>query len=727
MRSATALSGVRLGALALTVGLLFIHCAAEGTLAEVVLPVLAPPPVDPTVPSSLLHQTRFLYTGANPVQSGVAPDTIDERRACVLRGVLKDKSGAPLPGVRVTIKDHPELGRTLSRADGAYDLAVNGGDRLVVAFQKPGLLTARRQVQSAWQRYVQVPAVVMIPPDEHPTTVVLGSTGGDSRGAGAAIDPAGSGVASRRAQALTVDPSAPTGGMQLARGSVVSDAFGARQATVLFPPGTEAWLVFADHSEPLASLHLHASEFTVGPSGPAAMPATLPQNSGYTYAVDLSVQEAIDRDAKGVRFNQPVLFYLENYLHFRVGTTIPAGFLDEDRALWTADDNGRVVKILAVHDGTVELDGDGDGVAESAAALAALHVTAEERARLATLYSAGQTLWRVPLTHFTAWDLNLLLQAIPEAIAPPLKPHLKERQDNPDIQCGCVIEVQNQILGQAFPITGTPFSLHYSSDRTPGYAANRVLDIPILPDPMPYGVQAVELEMNVAGQFFTQRFGPIDLTRWVGHSYSHSWNGLDGYGRPTPRGLVSLRLGYVYEGIYTATPRFGMVWGGGGGGGGATSNVSVVDATAIQGAPNREAVLWSEWQGVLGSIDDRGRGLGGFSLSVHHQYDPVARTLYLGDGTRRSDVNGSASVRVVSDHQAENVGDGTAAPNLALGRPLSGSCRRTAPWRWWPAPASRARRATGARRPRRSSRTRGAWWARRTAASISWTTTASVA
>src|SRR5215472_13495692 len=41
---------------------------------------LTGPPVDPTVPSSFSDITRFLYEGDDPVQTGVTPGAIDERR-----------------------------------------------------------------------------------------------------------------------------------------------------------------------------------------------------------------------------------------------------------------------------------------------------------------------------------------------------------------------------------------------------------------------------------------------------------------------------------------------------------------------------------------------------------------------------------------------------------------------------------------------------------------------
>ena len=48
----------------------------------------------------------------------------------------------PLPGAVISILDHPEFGQTLSRADGRFDLAVNGGGILTVNYEKAGYLPA---------------------------------------------------------------------------------------------------------------------------------------------------------------------------------------------------------------------------------------------------------------------------------------------------------------------------------------------------------------------------------------------------------------------------------------------------------------------------------------------------------------------------------------------------------------------------------------------------------
>jgi hypothetical protein len=95
-------------------------------------PTTVAPPLDPTVATTLGTATAFLYAGPSPVQTGVAPGTINPVRAAVLRGRVLDANGTPLPGVTLTVLNHPEFGQTLSRADGMFDLAINGGGFLTV-------------------------------------------------------------------------------------------------------------------------------------------------------------------------------------------------------------------------------------------------------------------------------------------------------------------------------------------------------------------------------------------------------------------------------------------------------------------------------------------------------------------------------------------------------------------------------------------------------------------
>ena len=199
-------------------------------------PATVAPPVDPSVVTTLKAATEFLYTGANPIQTGVAPGTIDPKRAAVLRGRVLDGNGAPLAGVTITILGHPEFGQTLTRADGMFDLAVNGGGQLTIHYEKAGVLPAQRQAATSWSDYAILPDVVLIALDPAVTVIDLGA-----------------GVA-----------------MQVARGSVMTDADGTRQATLLVPQGTTAELRLPGGGmQPLTTLSVRATEYTVGPNGPA--------------------------------------------------------------------------------------------------------------------------------------------------------------------------------------------------------------------------------------------------------------------------------------------------------------------------------------------------------------------------------------------------------------------------------------------------------------------------
>ena len=55
------------------------------------------------------------------------------------------------------------------------------------------------------------------------------------------------------------------------------------------------------------------------------MPAPLPPTSGYTYALELTADEALAAGATHVTFDPPLAFYVENFLDFPVGEVVPAG------------------------------------------------------------------------------------------------------------------------------------------------------------------------------------------------------------------------------------------------------------------------------------------------------------------------------------------------------------------------------------------------------------------
>jgi hypothetical protein len=125
-------------------------------------PATVAPPLDTTVPTSIKTATEFLYTGVNPIQEGVIPDKIERKRAAVLRGKVTERDGEALSGVRVTVLDHPEFGQTLSRDDGMFDLAVNGGALLTVRYEKAGFLMVQRRLEIPWNDIFWLPDVAMV-------------------------------------------------------------------------------------------------------------------------------------------------------------------------------------------------------------------------------------------------------------------------------------------------------------------------------------------------------------------------------------------------------------------------------------------------------------------------------------------------------------------------------------------------------------------------------------
>ncbi|HEX6616918.1 MAG TPA: RHS repeat-associated core domain-containing protein [Gemmatimonadales bacterium] len=544
--------------------------------------------IDPSSATTFESAIAFLYSGANPIQTGVAPGTIKPLRAAVFKGRALDRAGQPLSGAAVTVAGHPEFGGTYTRADGAFDLAVNGGDQLVIQLAKAGYLSVQRSVLPLTQDFLVLEDVVLSPADTAATQIAF------------------------------ADP------VETAHGSTVSDTSGARRATLMFKQGTQASMTLADGSvQPLASVSVRATELTVGPNGPAAMPGTLPATSGYTYAVDLTLDEAVAAGATDVQFSKPVAFYLDNFLGVPVGAKMPVGFYDEQKGRWVPSPDGKVLKIVAVSGGRADLDLTGDGIAEDSAALAAIGIDGVERERLATEYAAGKTLWRVQVTHFTKFDINMAIWFAVAWVAPSLRA-VADFLDNltkPNCSAMSVIECETRTLGEQLPVAGTAYFLAYRSDRQAGRVGKGTVRIPLTEATVPAGVKRVELEVEVAGKKFDTSFA---VTPNLTHVYS--WDGRDAYGRIVQAAQrATIRVGYTYDAVYQSpsqllTETFGQY--------------SVNGVTAVPA--RQEITAWQEQEVMLGGFDAAAAvRLGGWTLSAHHFYDPNARMLYLGTGERR--------------------------------------------------------------------------------------------
>ncbi len=159
---------------------------------------------------------------------------------------------------------------------------------------------------------------------------------------------------------------------------------------------------------------------------------------------------------------------------------------------------------------------------------------------------------------------------------------------------GDVIGCEDQTLGQVVGVIGTPYTLHYQSGRTPG---GRVIEIDVSGETLPAHIEEYEVTVRVAGHELTERYAPeADLT------ILFAWDGED------DQGDIAL----------------GAQW-------------ATVEVAEIYEADGQE-YRWNRrvWGGTLGGWDPRAQGLGGWSVSAHHFFDPYDRILYLGSGGQRS-------------------------------------------------------------------------------------------
>ena len=412
-----------------------------------------------------------------------------------------------------------------------------------------------------------------------------------------------------------------TASIQTARGSVVMDGHGSRQATLFFPPEATVKIVLPDGSiQPINALSVRLTEYTVGPSGPAAMPAELPPSSAYTYCVELSVDEAESANAKELIFSEPISFYVDNYLGFPTGGQVPVGSYDRSRGVWIPENDGRIVEILRIENGLAQLDTNGDGNADNGISL---NVSQAERAELAFLYSTSQSLWRVPVNHFSPFDCNWPSVLAEDAHPPNVdKPEGETTVGDNPVDSGDGwgrIEFQNQLIKESLHITGTPHSLNYASDRIPGRKAACTLQIPVSGVTIPNSLREIELEIKVAGKRMLHTFAPEPNL-----DYIFTWDGSDVFGRFLQGEIpITIRIGYKYQMFYAqppAPPSFGRP-----SGKLLASNVPSIAQTT----------LWQEHQTHVSRWDARGQGLGGWTFDIHHAYSPLGGTLYLGNGQRR--------------------------------------------------------------------------------------------
>jgi RHS repeat-associated protein len=606
------------------------------------LPLFTPSGIPPGLSSDFAEVTRFLFDAANGTQrmpdgSPLAPGVIQSERAAVIRGRAL-RSGQPLAGAAVSIRNHPEYGRTLTRTTGEFDLAVNGGDAVVVRIDTPNHPTLFREILTRRRDYVTLPDIYLVP-YAAPKQVDLSDA--------------------TRYHAVQSD--------------VVSAGATARQMTLLFPPGARARLQLSTGTIDVAQPKLRITEYTRGDQDAAAMPATLPPTSAYTFAASFVLEPppgVTDKrvpvtfvDAAGASISLPL--YVDNFLRFPVGETAPLGGYDETNAYWQASPSGKVVRVLSVTGGVASIDTVGDGQPHDGdialgerQMLGALFPTASnrdflrvllphfstvgdgkthdaaiplgERQMLAALLpmAANFALSPDPVPRSSDWDINCGYVPPDDARFPPGgTPYAGNSPDDQQCRAGSLIECQAQALGESMLVAGTPFSLVYRSDRQRSFTARRRVRVDVPPSSFPPSMLGVQLQIQVAGRLIDQYIsrGAVDPSGAV----FVTWDGKDAYGRAVPGETeANVRWGYVYGAVYASTSVFGSNGGG------------RITRSGVAATTRQTVTLWTPWHATwLASYDARSVGLRGWTLDVHHNYNVQAGVLEYG-GARSRHVRG---------------------------------------------------------------------------------------
>lgn len=212
-----------------------------------------------------------------------------------------------------------------------------------------------------------------------------------------------------------------------------------------------------------------------------------------------------------------------------------------------------MIKIVSVTSGNANIDIDGSGNAASDSALTALGINTAERQQLAAVYSVGQSLWRVPLDHFSPWDSNWSFGPPADAKPPQTQLPKKKKCKCPGYEDGSIIDVQNQGLSESVDLTGTPFYLHYDSELQRGYRPANSLAIELSTAAVPTSLKRISLRVDVAGRTFTQ-----DFPNQPNQTTFFDWDGKDAFGRTLQGGQPAVvNVGYVYDGVYQQTGQFG--------------------------------------------------------------------------------------------------------------------------------------------------------------------------
>ena len=254
-----------------------------------------------------------------------------------------------------------------------------------------------------------------------------------------------------------------------------TDDDGTRRATLLFAPGTGAHDDAARrHHPPLDDFHVRATEYTVGATGPAAMPGELPPRARTrTPSSTRSTRRSPPARPASTSTRRSSPTRTTSSASRSARPCPPATTTASSRAGCPAP-NGRVIEVA----GRERRQGRAGRRRRRPTALGI--DDAELRAARRAVRARARRCGASPVTHFTPWDFNWGFGLPPDARSPyALYPELARFLDRNCDDCGSVIGTEDQTYGEELELPGVPFDLHYQSARQQGRRDTRRITVQV--------------------------------------------------------------------------------------------------------------------------------------------------------------------------------------------------------------------------------------------------------
>ena len=441
----------------------------------------------------------------------------DSDRFSVLTGVVQSPAGA---AIGISIAGRPDYGTVApDPTTGEYSIAVEGGGLYVVQVRATNssgteIPTVDRLVEACDNQVCTVPLIQLVDQDSPSTFQLNGNPNTIITHTSTITNGSGEGLPDRSMRTvLTGDTKVfHTDG----NGNDLEEITGQQ-------------------------LTIRSSEYPT----PDSMPGDLPANSAFTFCAEMKLE-----GYEHVRFDKPVIFYVDEFLNFEVGEIVPSGAYNRNAREWEPSSNGFVIKLLDTDsDGTVDaLDADGDGVKDD---LDGDGDFADEIAGM-TDKSAGSKYWRIEATHFSPWDFNWPFGVPVGAVVGWLQKFFENLL--PENFCptaregGSYITDWEGVVHEDIPIPGTSLTLHYSSEWTPDY--KRKFSVKVTGDTFPEApLKRIHVELDIAGMEFKETIDAVDIVTNMTRQFV--WDGNDHRGeRVEHRTLAVISVGYSYDAVY---------------------------------------------------------------------------------------------------------------------------------------------------------------------------------